>query len=43
LFGALCLEGGGRAEGRVEGYIVSLAVGGAGLDVTTAFPFGVGA
>ncbi len=41
LLGALRLEGRGGAQGRIESHVVSLAVGGAGLDVTAAFALGV--
>ncbi len=43
LLGAALLEGGGGAEGGVEGDVVGLAVGGAGLDVAAALALGVGA
>jgi hypothetical protein len=39
LFGASFLERRGRADRCIEGYIISLAVGGTGLDITPAFTF----
>jgi hypothetical protein len=41
LLNALFLERGCGADGGVEGYIISPAVGRAGLDITAAFALGM--